>query len=143
MRGLRGYKSLHSTSPPATRPQNYRAKFLSRHVAQQGQERHMLSIKTYLGAAVVAAMVMAAGASSAEAWTRSGGGSGPRGSWSSSGSGGCAGGSCGHTSSFTGVRGNTVTNTGSTTCAGGTCTHTGTTTGPYGGTVNRSSTFTR
>src|SRR5229473_1668203 len=80
------------------------------------EERDMLSIKTYLGAAAIAAMVMAAGASSAEAWTRSGGGSGPRGSWSSSGSGGCAGGSC---------------------------THTGTTTGPYGGTVNRSSTFTR
>jgi len=31
----------------------------------------MLSIKTYLGAAAIAAMVMAAGASSAEAWTRS------------------------------------------------------------------------
>jgi hypothetical protein len=107
------------------------------------EERRMLSIKTYLGAATIAAMVMAAGASSAEAWTRSGGGSGPRGSWSSSGSGGCAGGSCGHTSSFTGVRGNTYTNTGSTSCAGGSCTHTGTTTGPYGGTVSRSSTFTR
>src|SRR2546430_7226808 len=62
------------------------------------EERHILSIKTYLGAAAVAAMVMAAGASSAEAWTRSGGGSGPRGSWSSSGSGGCTGGSCRHTS---------------------------------------------
>jgi hypothetical protein len=104
----------------------------------------MLSIRTYLSAAAVAGMIMAAGASSAQAWTRAGGGVGPRGgTWSSHGSGGCAGGTCGHTSSFTGPRGNTYTNTGSTTCAGGSCTHTGTTTGPNGGTISRSSTITR
>ena len=104
----------------------------------------MFSIKTYLGATAIAAMVIAAATPSAEAWTRSGGGVGPRGgTWSSQGMGGCAGGSCSHTGTFTGPRGGTFTNTGSTTCAGGSCTHTGTTTGPYGGTINRSSTFTR
>ncbi|WP_240535739.1 hypothetical protein [Bradyrhizobium sp. STM 3809] len=104
----------------------------------------MFSVRSSMVAAAIAAMVMALGSSGAQAWTRSGGGVGPRGgTWSSSGSGGCAGGSCSHTGSFTGPRGGVVTNSGQTSCAGGTCTHTGTTTGPYGGTINRSSTFTR
>jgi hypothetical protein len=104
----------------------------------------MFSIKTYLGATAIAALVMTAATPSGQAWTRYGGGTGPRGgTWSSSGMGGCSGGSCSHSSTLTGPRGGTFTNTGSTTCAGGTCTHTGTTTGPYGGTVNRGSTFTR
>jgi hypothetical protein len=104
----------------------------------------MPTIRMYLGATAIIALVTAAATPSAEAWTRSGGGTGPRGgTWSSSGMGGCAGGSCSHTSTFTGPRGGTVTNTGSTSCAGGSCTHTGTTIGPYGGTINRSSTFTR
>jgi len=143
MRGARDTKR-YTRPVPCNASAKLRREFLLTPMwRSNSEERRMLSIKTYLGTAAIAAMVMAAGASSANAWTRAGGGSGPRGSWSSSGSGGCAGGSCNHTSSFTGVRGNTITNTGSTTCAGGSCTHTGTTTGPYGGTVSRSSTVTR
>jgi len=106
----------------------------------------MVSVRTSIAAAAVAAMVMALGTSGAQAWTRSGGGVGPRGgTWSSSATGGCAGGSCSrsHSGTYVGPRGGVVTNSGQTSCAGGSCTHTGTTTGPYGGTVSRSSTFTR
>jgi hypothetical protein len=104
----------------------------------------MFSIKTYLGATAIAALVMTAATPSAQAWTRYGRAVGPYGGvWSSGGTGGCSGNSCGHSSWVTGLHGRSVTNTGSTTCAGGTCTHTGATTGPYGGTINRSSTFTR
>jgi len=104
----------------------------------------MLSIRTYLGATAIAALVMVAATPGAQAWTRYGRAVGPYGGvWSSHGMGGCSGGSCSHTSTYTGPRGGTVTNTGSTSCAGGSCTHTGTTTGPYGGTISRSSTFTR
>ncbi|MGJ4951748.1 hypothetical protein [Bradyrhizobium sp. HKCCYLS20291] len=106
----------------------------------------MVSVRTSIAAVAISAMVTALGSSGAQAWSRSGGGVGPRGgTWSSSASGSCAGGSCSrsHGGTYTGPRGGVVTNTGQTSCAGGTCTHTGTTTGPYGGTINRSSTFTR
>lgn len=106
----------------------------------------MASVRTAIGAAAIAAMMMALSASGAQAWTRAGGGVGPRGgTWSSSASAGCAGGSCSrsHSRTYTGPRGGVVSNSGQTTCAGGSCTHTGTTTGPYGGTVSRSSTYTR
>ncbi|SMX56171.1 Conserved hypothetical protein [Bradyrhizobium sp. ORS 285] len=106
----------------------------------------MLSVRTSFAAIAISAMVMALGTSGANAWTRSGGGMGPRGgTWSTSASGGCAGGSCSrsHAGTYTGPRGGVVTNSGQTSCSGGTCTHTGTTTGPYGGTVSRSSTYTR
>ncbi|GLH82150.1 hypothetical protein SSBR45G_70590 [Bradyrhizobium sp. SSBR45G] len=106
----------------------------------------MLSVRTSFAAVAIGAMVMALGTSGANAWTRSGGGMGPRGgTWSTSASGGCVGGSCSrsHGGTYTGPRGRVVTNSGETSCAGGTCTHTGTTTGPNGGTVSRSSTVTR
>jgi hypothetical protein len=102
----------------------------------------MASTKTYLGLAI-AAIVMAAATSNAEAWTRSASGSGPRGSWSSTSSGGCAGGTCSHSGSLTGPYGGTYNNAGSTTCAGGSCTHTQTLTGPQGGTINRTATYSR
>jgi hypothetical protein len=104
----------------------------------------MASFKTFVAPAALALVLMAAGASSADAgWVHSGGGTGPRGNtWSSTGSGSCAGGTCNSTQTFTGPRGTTTRN-GSTTCSGGTCTHTGTGTGPYGRGYNRSGTVTR
>ena len=92
---------------------------------------------------LVAALVVFQ-ASAANAWTRSGGGVGPRGgTWHSSGSGSCAGGSCSSSQSFTGPAGRTTARQGSTTCAGDTCNHSATITGPNGGTVTRNSTITR
>jgi hypothetical protein len=110
---------------------------------RENEERHMALSKTYLATATLAVALMTAAASSADAgWVRSGSGTGPRGnSWSSTGSGSCAGGTCSSSQTFTGPRGTTTRN-GSTTCSGGTCNHTGTITGPNGGTINRSSTVT-
>jgi len=104
----------------------------------------LVLVKTYFGTAALAITLMAVGASSADAgWVRSGSGTGPRGNaWSSTGTGSCAGGTCGSTQTFTGPRGTTTRN-GSTTCSGGTCSHTGTVTGPYGGSVTRGGTATR
>ncbi len=77
-------------------------------------------------------------------WARSGGGTGPYGrTWSSSGSGNCAGGSCTSSQAFTGPNGGTTTRSGATNCAGGTCNHSATVTGPNGGTRTRNSTWTR
>jgi hypothetical protein len=83
-------------------------------------------------------------ASAANAWTRSAGGVGPRGgTWHSSGSGSCAGGSCSSSQSATGPAGRTISRQGSTSCSGGTCNHSATVTGPNGGTATRASTVTR
>jgi hypothetical protein len=90
------------------------------------------------------AVLFVAQASAANAWTRVGGGVGPRGgTWHSSGAGSCAGGSCSSNQSFTGPAGRTVTRAGSTSCAGGTCNHSATITGPNGGMVTRNSTVSR
>ena len=91
-----------------------------------------------------AAVLSVAQASAANAWTRVGGGVGPRGgTWHSSGSGSCAGGSCNSQQSFTGPAGRTYTRQGSTNCTGGSCSSSATFTGPNGGTVTRSGTITR
>ncbi len=77
-------------------------------------------------------------------WSRSGGGTGPYGrTWSSSGSGGCYGGSCASNQAFVGPNGGVTTRSGSTSCAGGTCNHSATVNGPNGGTRTRNSTWTR
>jgi hypothetical protein len=103
----------------------------------------MASFKITLVPAILATVLMAAGTSSADAWSRSGGGTGPRGnSWSSTGSGSCAGGTCSSGQTYTGPRGTTTRN-GSTSCSGGVCSHTGTVTGPNGNSATRSGTVTR
>jgi hypothetical protein len=137
------YKSLHSTPAAETRLQRPATSLLDAPHRRENEERHMALSKTYLATAALAVALMTAAASSADAgWVRSGSGTGPRGnSWSSTGSGSCAGGTCSSSQTFTGPRGTTTRN-GSTTCSGGTCNHTGTITGPNGGTINRSSTVT-
>lgn len=104
----------------------------------------MTSFKTAFAPAALAIALMVAGASTADAgWSRSGGGTGPRGnSWNSTGSGSCSGGTCTSNQTYTGPRG-TTTRSRSTTCSGGTCKHTGTVTGPNGNGVTRSGTVTR
>jgi hypothetical protein len=93
----------------------------------------------------LATCALAASTALAEAgWVRSGGGVGPHGrTWSSSGSGNCAGGSCASHGTFIGPYGGVTTRSGETTCAGGTCNHSATITGPNGGVVTRNSTFSR
>lgn len=93
----------------------------------------------------LAAALVVVGASFAEAgWSRSSGGTGPRGrTWSSTGSGSCAGGTCSSSQTRTGPNGGTVTRSGSTSCSGGTCEHSATRTGPNGGTATRSGSITR
>ncbi len=91
----------------------------------------------------IASALLIAGVSAADAgWSRSGGGTGPRGnSWTSSGGGSCYGGSCTSSQKFTGPRG-TYTRDGSTSCSGGTCSGGATYTGPAGNSVKRSRSFT-
>jgi hypothetical protein len=92
----------------------------------------------------IVAVLFVAQASAANAWTRAGGGVGPRGgTWRSTGSGSCAGGSCSSQQSFTGPAGRTYSRQGSTSCAGGTCNSNATVTGPNGGTATRSGTISR
>ena len=93
----------------------------------------------------LAACSLAATSALAEAgWMRSGGGTGPYGrTWSSSGSGGCYGGSCASNQAFVGPNGGVTTRSGATSCAGGTCNHSATVNGPNGGTRTRNSTWTR
>lgn len=104
----------------------------------------MIMRKTALASLSLVAALVVCQASAANAWTRSGGGVGPRGgSWHSSGAGSCAGRSCSSSQSFTGPAGRTTTRQGSTSCAGGSCSHSATITGPNGGSVTRSSTISR
>jgi len=97
-----------------------------------------------LGAGALAAFALAATPASAGGWSRSGGGVGPYGrTWSSSGSGYCANGSCTSNQEVTGPNGGAWRRSGSTACAGGTCNHSATVTGPRGGTRTRNSSWTR
>jgi len=98
-----------------------------------------------LGALALAVAVFAATpALAGGGWAHSGGGIGPYGrSWSSSGSGQCANGSCASSQVFVGPNGGVRSRSGATDCAGGTCNHSATVTGPYGGSRTRNSTWTR
>lgn len=90
-----------------------------------------------------AALTMMALAADANAWTRSGGGTGSRGnSWTSQGSGSCSGGSCSHSGTLNGPRG-TTNYGGNTSCSGGSCTHNSYGTGPNGNSWNRTNTWSR
>jgi len=118
--------------------------------------------QTLLFAVLAGALALGSTAASA-GWSRHGTLTTPRGTYSSSASGGCAGGTCSRSGEITGpagrtVSGNrtitrtapgqfsssgtvtgpnggTVTRNGETSCANGTCTHSGTITGPNGGSV--------
>jgi hypothetical protein len=100
--------------------------------------------KSIFASLSIVAVLCIAQVSAANAWTRVGGGVGPRGgTWHSSGSGSCTGGSCNSHQSFTGPAGRTYARQGSTTCGGGICNSSATFTGPKGGTVTRSGTISR
>ncbi len=98
-----------------------------------------------VGTFALAASSLVASYALAEAgWARSGGGTGPYGrTWSSSGSGHCAGGTCSSQQVFTGPRGGVRTRNGTTSCGGGICNRSSTVTYPGGRTRTRNSTWTR
>lgn len=99
-----------------------------------------------LGALALAACALSTTSTLAEAgdWTRSGAGVGPYGrTWSSYGSGSCAGGSCASNQVFVGPNGGVTSRSGSTSCYGGSCSHSATVKGPNGGTRTRNSSWTR
>jgi hypothetical protein len=91
----------------------------------------------------LAAALSVGAAADANAWTRSGTVTGPRGTSTVQGSGSCSGGTCSRSVTRTGPNGNSVTRQGSASCAGGVCTGSSTTTGPNGNTVYRQGTVSR
>jgi hypothetical protein len=75
----------------------------------------------------LAAIFAASAAADANAWSRSGSFTGPRGTSSVHAQGSCSGGTCNRTITRTGPYGGSVTHSGSTSCANGSCTHSGST----------------
>ncbi len=87
----------------------------------------------------LAAALMVAGASYADAATRSVNTTGPKGNTvNRTGAASCSGGSCSSNSVVTGPRGKSATRSGTTSCSGGQCSGGATYTGPAGNSVKRS-----
>ena len=87
-------------------------------------------MKKLLAISAIAGALFAAGVADANAGSRSGSISGPRGTTTFSGSRSCAGGVCSSQGSVTGPYGGTISHQGSSTCSGGTCSGSGVVTGP-------------
>jgi len=100
-------------------------------------------MKKLLAISAIAGALFAAGVADANAGSRSGSITGPRGTTTFSGSRSCAGGVCSSQGSVTGPYGGTISHQGSSTCSGGTCTGSGVITGPRGGTVSYNRTISR
>ena len=105
-------------------------------------------MKKLLAISAIAGALFAAGVADANAGSRSGSISGPRGTTTYSGSRSCAGGVCSSQGSVTGPYGGTISHQGSSTCSGGTCSGgtcsgSGVITGPRGGTVSYNRTISR
>jgi hypothetical protein len=83
------------------------------------------------------AALMVGAATDANAWTRSGTFTGPRGTSTVNVTGGCANGTCSRQVTRTGPYGYSYTRQGSASCANGVCTGSRVTTGPYGNSVYR------
>jgi hypothetical protein len=100
-------------------------------------------MKKFLAVSAIAGAMLVAIVADANAGSRSGTITGPRGTTTFSGSRSCAGGTCSSQGSVTGPYGNTVSRQGSSSCSGGSCSGSGTVTGPRGGTVSYNGTVTR
>ena len=97
----------------------------------------------FIALSALATALIIGAAADANAWTRAGSVTGPRGTSSVQGSGSCAGGTCSRSITRTGPYGNSVTRQGTVSCAGGVCTGSRQTTGPNGQTIYRQGTVTR
>lgn len=100
-------------------------------------------MKKILTMSALTAVLSVAAVAVAEAGSRSGSFTGPRGTSTFSGSRSCAGGSCSSQGSVTGPYGGTASRQRTGSCAGGVCTGSGSVTGPRGGTVSHNGTVTR
>lgn len=98
--------------------------------------------KTISAGAFAALLALAAG-SPAQAFSRQGSVSGPRGTATLHAEGGCSAGTCTRSITRTGPDGATLSRSGTASCADGHCTGSRTTTGPRGHSVTRSGTFQR
>lgn len=98
-------------------------------------------MKLAIASLSLAAGVIIAGSSAANAWTRSGTFTTPRGTYYGSASGGCAGGTCSRSASVTGPNGHTVSRSGSVSRIGPhSYSYSRITTGPQGRSVTRAGT---
>lgn len=98
-------------------------------------------MKLALASLAIAAALVVAGSSAASAWTRSGTVTTPRGTYTGSASGGCAGGTCSRSATVTGPNGRTVSRSGSISRTGPhSYSYSRTTTGPQGRSVTRAGT---
>ncbi len=97
----------------------------------------------FIALSALAAALIIGTAADANAWTRAGSASGPRGTSSVQATGSCANGTCSRSITRTGPYGNSVTRQGTVSCAGGVCTGSRQTTGPNGQTIYRQGTVTR
>ena len=100
-------------------------------------------MKKFFATAAIVGALSAAAIVDANAGSRSGSISGPRGTTTFAGSRSCAGGACSSQGSVTGPYGGTISHQGSSTCSGGTCSGSGVVTGPRGGTVSYNRTISR
>ena len=100
-------------------------------------------MKKFFAIAAFAGALSAAAIVDANAGSRSGSISGPRGTTTFAGSRSCSGGACSSQGSVTGPYGATISHQGSSSCSGGTCSGSGTVTGPRGGSVTYNGTVTR
>ena len=100
-------------------------------------------MKSLMTMSAIAAVLSFAAAADANAWSRNGSITGPRGTATVTGSGTCANGSCSRSVTRTGPYGYSVSRQGTASCANGTCTGSRTTTGPRGNTVYRQGSISR
>jgi len=125
-----------STSPLQSPPRERRKR------KRRKLDRGVIMTKLIAISALAVALSIGA-AAEANAWTRSGSFTGPRGATSSSGSGSCANGSCSAQRGGTGPKGNSWSHSGSGSCSGGTCSWGGQATGPRGNSYNYSASVSR
>ena len=103
-----------------------------------------MRLDTKIAAALLGLAFAGITVADANAYTRNGGGTGPRGhSYTSQGSGSCSGSSCRSSQSVTGPRGNSGSRANSGSCSGGSCTTEHKLTGPRGSSATRGNTFSR
>lgn len=92
---------------------------------------------------LLAATLSLAAAADANAWTRSGSVTGPRGTTNFGSSGSCSGGACSWQGGGTGPAGRSWSRSGSGSCSGGTCSWQGQGTGPRGNSYSYSGSVSR
>jgi hypothetical protein len=105
--------------------------------------QELVIMKSVTTLSALAAVLSFAAATDANAWSRNGSVTGPRGTATIQGSGSCSGGTCARGVTRTGPYGYSVSRQDTASCANGTCTGSRTTTGPHGNTIYRQGSVSR